>query len=258
MTALSVASEARARVDRIKTGVEVIWSLIVESYQARDWEALGYATWDEMCTREFGTSRLRLPREERAETVQSLREAGLSVRAIASVTGDSKSTVAAITSGVQNRTPAAEARQAEPIVDRKTGEVLATSEELADLAVYDDVSEGEFETALIAAREQGDLSRENVVANLPPHEVEPTPVTGLDGKQYHRPVPKPAAAKRREKPLGETAKDYGFEIRSQADKIRKLLTHQRYAANEKQVADALRGHLLYVAETVAAVLDQLP
>lgn len=45
------------------------------------------------CTREFGTSRLRLPREERAEVVASLRESGLSQRAIASATGLSQDTV---------------------------------------------------------------------------------------------------------------------------------------------------------------------
>jgi hypothetical protein len=95
MTAVELATSrsARQRVDQIKTGVEAIWHLIVESYQARDWETLGYATWDEMCSREFGTSRLRLPREERQDVIASLRESGLSLRAIASVTGDSEPTV---------------------------------------------------------------------------------------------------------------------------------------------------------------------
>lgn len=41
----------------------------------------------------FGTSRLRLPREERAEVVASLRESGLSIRAIAAATGDSRETI---------------------------------------------------------------------------------------------------------------------------------------------------------------------
>ncbi len=51
------------------------------------WPALGYETWDAYCTAEFGTARLRLPREERQEVVASLRESGLSVRAISSATG---------------------------------------------------------------------------------------------------------------------------------------------------------------------------
>lgn len=54
---------------------------------------LGYSSWDDYCTREFGTSRLKLPREDRAEHVASLRESGLSIRAIASATGSSKNTI---------------------------------------------------------------------------------------------------------------------------------------------------------------------
>src|SRR5215216_3519844 len=98
--------EARHLTDRIKVGVEAIWQLIKQAYTLRAWDALGYQSWDDYCTREFGTSRLRLPREERSEVVASLRESGLSIRAIAAATGDSVGTVhEALNSGVQNRTP---------------------------------------------------------------------------------------------------------------------------------------------------------
>jgi len=54
----------------------------------------------------FGTSRLRLPREERAEVVASLRESGLSIRAIAAATGLNKETVNNVTRELSgNRTP---------------------------------------------------------------------------------------------------------------------------------------------------------
>jgi hypothetical protein len=98
--------EARSITERITTAVETTWHLVAEAYTRRAWAALGYSSWDDYTTREFGTSRLRLPREERQEVVQSLRSAGLSTRAIAAVTGDSKSTVADDLAGVQNRTPA--------------------------------------------------------------------------------------------------------------------------------------------------------
>lgn len=87
------AADARGLTDKIKFAVEGTWQLIKEAYESRAWAALGYASWDEYCTREFGTSRLRLPREERQEVVASLRESGLSIRAIASATGDSRETV---------------------------------------------------------------------------------------------------------------------------------------------------------------------
>jgi transposase-like protein len=87
------AAAARSLTDRIKVAVEATWHLVAEAYTTRAWSALGYASWDEYTTREFGTSRLRLPREDRQEVVGSLREAGLSLRAIASATGTSDQTV---------------------------------------------------------------------------------------------------------------------------------------------------------------------
>lgn len=84
---------ARRLTDRIKVAVEGTWQLIQEAYVSRAWAALGYASWDEYCTHEFDTSRLALPREERREIVASLRESGLSTRAIGAAVGISEATV---------------------------------------------------------------------------------------------------------------------------------------------------------------------
>lgn len=143
----------------------------------------------------------------------------------------------------------------------RTDAIKALAADLADLgiddldalAVYDDVTEDEFEAALAAARQQGDLSRENVIANLP--KTEPAIVTGLDGKTYHRPS---ISRKPPRKPLLDVAKTRGFALRQATESLMKVFEDDRYRSNEKQVADVLRGHLLYVAETVSAVLDQLP
>ena len=97
--------DARRITDQIRAGVEAVWHLIEQAYTTRAWSVLGYSSWDDYCTREFGTSRIRLPREERQEVVASLRESGLSIRAIASATGSSVGTIHAELSGVQNRTP---------------------------------------------------------------------------------------------------------------------------------------------------------
>ena len=95
MTAVAIATEAQAldRADRIRGAINIAWELIVQSYQARDWEALGYDAWDDYCAGEFGTTYLRLPREDRSEVIGSLRSAGLSIRAIAAATGESKSEI---------------------------------------------------------------------------------------------------------------------------------------------------------------------
>lgn len=239
MTAVEVASAdyARALTDKIKVAVEGTWHLITEAYQSRAWSALGYLTWDDYCTREFGTSRLALPREDRAETVQSLRSAGLSLRAIESATGLGKSTVQRQLAPVPNGTP-------EPAVTVE--ETTETSEEidarLGPIGHEVDFSTGEIITELAGP------------GPITPTEHHPTPITGLDGKRYTAPTPRKAPRKS----LVDTAKTRGFALREATDSLVRIFSDDRIRTNEKQVADVLRGHLLYVAETVAAVLDQLP
>lgn len=87
--------QARDLTDRIKTGLEITWQLVIEAYQSRAWAALGYATWDDYCHRELevGRSHIQLPRENRQEVVRSLSEAGMSTRAITAATGAGYGTV---------------------------------------------------------------------------------------------------------------------------------------------------------------------
>lgn len=101
---LPTQEQARALTDRIKVAVEGTWLLIQEAYTSRAWAALGYATWDAYVEAEFRTARLALPKEERAETIQSLRAAGMSVRAISSATGVGVGTVHRELSTVPNGT----------------------------------------------------------------------------------------------------------------------------------------------------------
>lgn len=85
--------DARELTERIKSSAEGLFDLAVEAYHRQVWIALGYESWDDYLTGELGNVRLKLPREDRAEQVASLRERGLSLRAIASVTGSDKNTV---------------------------------------------------------------------------------------------------------------------------------------------------------------------
>jgi predicted DNA-binding protein YlxM (UPF0122 family) len=102
------AQQAREVTDKIRAGLEGVYQLIIEAYRGRVWTALGYGSWDEYVQREFGNQSLRPPLEERTEVVRSLRESGLSIRAIAAATQVSKGTVQnelTKSSGVQNWTP---------------------------------------------------------------------------------------------------------------------------------------------------------
>lgn len=97
------ADEAQALTERIKVQAENLWADITEAYRRRAWAVLGYETWDAYTAAEFGSLRLRLPREERQEIVCSLRESGMPIRAIASATGaDAKTVQADLKSPVGN------------------------------------------------------------------------------------------------------------------------------------------------------------
>lgn len=92
---------AAGRAEAIRTGMLVFADTfaalredIAAAYRARDWDALGYDSWDAYVVGEFGTDRLpTLEREERQELAASLRAESMSTRAIASVLGVGHQTV---------------------------------------------------------------------------------------------------------------------------------------------------------------------
>ncbi|MEV6769931.1 hypothetical protein AB0N05_15020 [Nocardia sp. NPDC051030] len=101
------AESARELTDRIKECAEKIWKLIGQAYLSRAWAALSYRSWDEYCANEFDGVRIKIPREERSEVVASLREIGMSTRAIAAATGLDRGTVRKDLSQVDENHPPA-------------------------------------------------------------------------------------------------------------------------------------------------------
>jgi len=99
-------SEARELTASIRQVGESMWELVQTAYRGRAWAALGYESWDAYCSTEFAATRLALPREDRQEVVQSLRETGMSTRAIAAATGVSAMTVSTDLASVKNLTVA--------------------------------------------------------------------------------------------------------------------------------------------------------
>lgn len=88
--------EAQARADRIRSGMRVLaaWQQdVIAAYAARDWDILGYETWDAYIDGEYGEHRVRLPREQRREIVAGMSAAGMSSRAIGTAVGSSYATV---------------------------------------------------------------------------------------------------------------------------------------------------------------------
>lgn len=194
----ATANEARALTDQIKVAVEGTWQLIKHAYQSRAWDALGYSSWDDYCTREFGTSRLRLPREERQEIVSSMREIGMSTRAIAAATGMSKDTVHRELPGVSNETP--EPRPA---------------------AWYEP-----------STKEMEQLNRPTVARDIEP-DVEPARVTGTDGKSY---AAQPARTPNRPA-LPPQFASVAADLTRLIAKLEKLQNDDRYPGNRTSIAD---------------------
>jgi ParB family chromosome partitioning protein len=94
--------EARELTASIRQVGDSMWELVQTAYRGRAWAVLGYETWDAYCAGEFAGARLALPREDRQEVVQSLRESGMSQRAIAAATGAGRATVHRDLAGAPN------------------------------------------------------------------------------------------------------------------------------------------------------------
>jgi len=184
------AEQARSLTDRIKVAVEGTWHLITEAYTSRAWAALGYSSWDDYCTREFGTSRLRLPREDRAEVVASLRESGLSIRAIETVTGISRKTVINDLRPQVVETPP-------PVVDHYSPPQHHPLEDVAaevDIALDDD-DEPALTEAECKALDRAEMLTDSEEADAIEAEVQAARITGTDGKSYPKPEPRPQQRK---------------------------------------------------------------
>lgn len=222
------AAQARVITDRIKVAVEGTWQLIQEAYVSRAWAALGYGSWDDYCTREFGTSRLRLPREERQEVVASLREIGMSVRAIAAATGNSVGTVhAELSTGVQNRTPATQAPVRHDLDDV-----------LRDAGI--NPNELDEDEPLVAHPTPTDPA--------PPV---PRPITGTDGKTYTQPARSQTAPPRA--PLPPQFQAVTSELTRVIARVERLQADDRYRPNRA----AIGAHCLPEIRRAVSVLHDL-
>lgn len=85
--------EARELTDRIRVGLDAVWNDVAEAYTRVAHKALGYDSWDDYCATEFGSSRIKLPKENRPEQIRSMFEQGVSIKAIVTATGVARNTV---------------------------------------------------------------------------------------------------------------------------------------------------------------------
>ena len=90
----TLAEHLRDTLEAAFAELESLTELVIRAHDDNAWRCVNHMSWEDCCKKEFGAIRLlRLPREMRKEMHQALREAGLSVRHTAAVTGCSKNTV---------------------------------------------------------------------------------------------------------------------------------------------------------------------
>ncbi len=170
---------AQRRAERIRfhatnanEAMQSLLKLIAQAQELEDHVTLGYASWTAYVADVFGNEPMRLAGEVRRALSPQLSETGMSNRAIASVLGVSEGTIRNDLAGAQNYAP-------EP-----AGQVLASNVAPAPTETFD------ADGILIDAA-TGEVIEE--VPTVTEHAVteKVKTVTGLDGKEYKRPAPKP-------------------------------------------------------------------
>lgn len=220
----------------IRADAETLWDKIATAYTRRAWAALGYSSWDEYCIREFGTSRLKVPREVRAEMVTSLRHAGLSIRAIASATGASVNTVQADLQVSQTDTPDGELVDEDAVTEA----ALAAGEPTK----FDKLMARVQDTRDVGERGPGDRRWSG------------KPIIGIDGKTY-RPQRKPAPTPTRRHSDNEIK--FVLQARSVARALDVLMAFAKAldADAKRKVIEKHRADLESCVAKMAAVVEQI-
>lgn len=251
------ATDARALTDQIKVAVEATWELVKRAYIERAWAALGYDGWDDYCTREFGTSRLRLPREERSEVVASLRESGLSVRAIASATGMSYGTVQSEViktdhvpevTGTDGKTytptapkPAPTTELNDYIAEQGLTDVVANGIECSSC-------EGSFNPDLIT-----ELDTETLLC---PDCLDEWDTTTVEQPTPPLPEPQQTPAPRR-RPITDAFNSATYELQRSVEKVTRLTADDRLEKNKDQISGANLSDLIRVRDALNGVINTL-
>ncbi len=230
-------TEAQKLTAEIKQQAGILWQLIAEAYARRAWSALGYKCWDDYCGSEFGLTRLRIPREERSEAVCSLRESGLSLRAISAATGSSVNTIRKDLGQVcQSDTP-------EP----PTTPVVPGAPTAATPGMTDRV-----QAALNRAVTKATIDVASMTVTKQPEK----PIVGTDGKKYRAHDVVKNMAKRNRPPLGDDFRNANTALTKITERLTKLAADERFTRNATSLR-RYRFDLIRARDAIDAILRRL-
>jgi hypothetical protein len=168
-----ITERIRLTVDSTSRNLAKLAELVAEAFSRRADLAMGYGSWDEYSRAEFGEKASNLAPEFRRQLVGMLSAEGMSTRAIAPAVGKDHSTVVRDRQVVQDAPPAPTdgVTKRDPIPETPpAGSTLATTDRV-----------------IVAEQRHVDMDTGEVIEPTP----EPRKVTGLDGKQYTQPKPRP-------------------------------------------------------------------
>src|SRR5699024_8184108 len=85
--------DVRESIRETRTHLQQAATRIAWQVEMETWVTLGYKSWDEMREAEYGDIAIMVPRKDRPELVERLRDAGLTHESIASTVGVNKKTI---------------------------------------------------------------------------------------------------------------------------------------------------------------------
>lgn len=226
--ARKITERLRLQATNYAEAREKVVATLVEARDGGAADLLGYKSWTAYMADVLGDAPLRLERDARQELVAELSTAGMSTRAIAPIVGVSQKTVDREARSARESFDSPEPVQPMPSPAPKSGPVETIRFDTETGEVIEDAASTEPDPA-------------------------PRPVTGLDGKEYKRPEPRPT----RRRPIVDQARDAGLDLRKAAERIERLRGDDRFPGNKNEVATRVRSHLMYVIETCQGLLDDL-
>lgn len=247
------------------------WELVEEAVKGGGHLNLGYRSPGEYLAAEFDNILAGFNITERRIAVRTMTGWGLSTRAIAKPLGVGKTTVerdinqvahvgqvdptfvSATDALAETNSKTSQDAPETPLAENGISEPAEVPEaEGAEPAPVHPNRESEADVDSIgSAGEEDDGSLGAVLKSTPPTPL--APVIGIDGKTYKRPEKKTP----RRKPLPDSARDAGWELRKSVERIQRIADDDRFVTNKNEVAAHLRGHLTFAAEVLADLLDRI-
>lgn len=247
-TTVMTEGEARRITERIRytalsvrDGVEKLQRLVGEAQAGSAHLALGYPSWTAYLADVLGDEPMRLPRDERREIVAWLSGEGMSTRAIAPIVGANRKTVmkdVRESQVVQSGPPAQP-----PTIATTEGVVIAEQRHVE----LDETDWDEGEVAEVMDDDNAGVTCSNEPTP------EPKPITGMDGKTYQRPEPKP----QRRNPLPDQFNSATLNLTRATTRLVNLIEDDRLPQNREKVATANRSDLLRAIDALQRVVASL-